>query len=89
MMKLLTASCSVSLANSQLIEVIKNNIHLKLQILTKFKPILRLLLIENLQASIWSALLMFTVLICQYRAFRVTLAGLQKEHKFNFGSFFL
>lgn len=52
------------------------------------KSIFHSLLIEHLQASIWRELLMFTVLIGLYRAFRVTLAALHKVHKFNLAPFF-
>lgn len=99
MMKVLTASCAASLANtpanSQLMAVIKKNkintTHSKLQILTKFettKSIFHSLLIEHLQASIWRELLMFTVLIGPYRVLRVTLAALQRVHKSNLAPFF-
>lgn len=63
---MLTASCTVSVANtlpnSKLIDTIKNKTHLRKQILTKFettKSIFHSLLIEHLQASIWRDLLMF------------------------------
>lgn len=53
--------------------------------LTKLKSILQSLLIENLQAGIRRALLMFAVLIRLCAGFRVTLARLQKAHKTNLG----
>lgn len=53
--------------------------------LTKLKSILHSLLIENLQAGIRRALLMFAVLIRLCAGFRVTLARLQKAHKTNLG----